>query len=67
MRFERKSWVCRKSIYCKVKYNWEELIMAKLLKFGVSNSEAWEVGLTCGGKVEVFVEKIGDNDWKTKH
>ncbi len=34
----------------------------KLLKFGVSNSEAWEVGLTCGGKVEVFVEKIGDND-----
>ena len=34
----------------------------KLLKYGVSNSEAWEVGLTCGGKVEVFVEKIGDND-----
>ena len=34
----------------------------KLLKFGVSNSDAWEVGLTCGGKVEVFVEKIGDND-----
>ena len=32
----------------------------KLLKFGVSNSEAWEVGLTCGGKVEVFVEKIGE-------
>ena len=38
----------------------------KLLKFGVSNSEAWEVGLTCGGKVEVYVEKIGENDWKTK-
>jgi xanthine/CO dehydrogenase XdhC/CoxF family maturation factor len=34
----------------------------KLLKFGVSNSEAWEAGLTCGGKVEVFIEKIGDND-----
>ena len=34
----------------------------KLLKFGVSNSEAWEVGLTCGGKVEVYVEKIGEND-----
>lgn len=34
----------------------------KLLKYGVSNTEAWEVGLTCGGKVEVFVEKIGDND-----
>ena len=34
----------------------------KLLKYGVSNTEAWDVGLTCGGKVEVFVEKIGDND-----
>jgi hypothetical protein len=34
----------------------------KLLRFGVSNSDAWEVGLTCGGKVEVFLEKIGDSD-----
>ena len=33
----------------------------KLLKFGVSNTEAWEVGLTCGGKVEVFVEKVGSS------
>ena len=34
----------------------------KLLSFGVTNSEAWEVGLTCGGKVEVFLENIGEND-----
>ena len=34
----------------------------KLLRFGVSNSEAWEAGLTCGGKVEVFVEKVGSYD-----
>ena len=34
----------------------------KLLRFGVSNSEAWEAGLTCGGKVEVFVEKVGRYD-----
>ncbi len=34
----------------------------KLLKFGVSNSEAWEVGLTCGGKVEVYIENIGKNN-----
>ena len=33
----------------------------KLLRFGVSNTEAWEVGLTCGGKVEVFVEKVGSS------
>jgi len=31
---------------------------AKLLTFGVSNEEAWEVGLACGGTVEVWVEAI---------
>jgi xanthine/CO dehydrogenase XdhC/CoxF family maturation factor len=31
----------------------------KLLDFGVSDEMAWEVGLACGGKVQVFVEKIG--------
>ena len=29
----------------------------KVLKFGVSNSEAWDVGLTCGGKVEIIYRK----------
>ncbi len=29
-----------------------------LLDFGVSNSKAWEVGLTCGGKISIFLEKI---------
>ena len=28
------------------------------LEFGVPNSKAWEVGLTCGGKIKVFLEKI---------
>jgi xanthine/CO dehydrogenase XdhC/CoxF family maturation factor len=28
------------------------------LKFGVSDDMAWEVGLTCGGKIEVFVERV---------
>ena len=32
----------------------------KLLKFGVSNSKAWDIGLACGGKVEVFIEHIGE-------
>ncbi len=27
------------------------------LSFGVSNEDAWAVGLSCGGKVDVFVEK----------
>jgi xanthine/CO dehydrogenase XdhC/CoxF family maturation factor len=30
----------------------------QLLDFGVSNERAWEVGLACGGKVKVFVEKV---------
>ncbi len=30
----------------------------RLLDFGVTDAAAWEVGLACGGKVEVFVERI---------
>ena len=30
----------------------------RLLDFGVSNEQAWEVGLACGGKVQVYVEKL---------
>ncbi|HFA50614.1 MAG TPA: XdhC/CoxI family protein [Bacteroidetes bacterium] len=31
---------------------------AHQLQFGVTNEEAWTVGLTCGGKVTVFVERF---------
>lgn len=30
----------------------------KLLTFGVTNEQAWEVGLACGGTVKVFVEAV---------
>ena len=30
----------------------------RLLDFGVTNEQAWEVGLACGGKIEVFVERV---------
>ncbi len=29
-----------------------------MLEFGVSDEMAWEVGLACGGRVEVYVERI---------
>ena len=28
------------------------------LKFGVTNEMAWEVGLACGGEVEIYVEAV---------
>jgi xanthine/CO dehydrogenase XdhC/CoxF family maturation factor len=28
------------------------------LRFGVTNEMAWEVGLACGGDIEIFVEKV---------
>ena len=31
----------------------------RLLEFGVSDEQAWEVGLACGGRVQVYVERIG--------
>jgi xanthine/CO dehydrogenase XdhC/CoxF family maturation factor len=30
----------------------------RLLEFSVSNEEAWEVGLACGGTIEIFVETL---------
>lgn len=30
----------------------------RLLRFGVTDAMAWEVGLACGGKVEVYVEAV---------
>jgi xanthine dehydrogenase accessory factor len=32
----------------------------KLLHFGISDETAWNVGLTCGGSIEIFVEKLSD-------
>ena len=31
----------------------------QLLEFGVSDDEAWAVGLACGGRIQILVEKVG--------
>ena len=30
----------------------------RMLEFGVTDEQAWEVGLACGGTVRVFVERV---------
>ncbi len=30
----------------------------RTLEFGVTNEMAWEVGLACGGRIRVFVERV---------
>jgi len=32
----------------------------RLLHFGIADSEAWDVGLPCGGEIDVWVER-----WET--
>jgi xanthine/CO dehydrogenase XdhC/CoxF family maturation factor len=31
----------------------------KMLEFGVADETAWQVGLSCGGKIRVYVERLG--------
>ncbi len=33
---------------------------AKTLSFGVADETAWRVGLACGGRIRIFVERLGD-------
>ncbi|HEV7921005.1 MAG TPA: XdhC family protein [Thermoanaerobaculia bacterium] len=34
---------------------------ARLLKMDLGDEEAWEIGLTCGGSVDVLLEPLGDD------
>lgn len=37
---------------------------SKLLRFGVADETAWEVGLSCGGTIEVFVQRLNRTDYE---
>ncbi len=32
---------------------------AKMLEFGVADETAWKVGLSCGGRICIYVERLG--------
>ncbi|MBY5795534.1 MULTISPECIES: XdhC family protein [Rhizobium] len=32
---------------------------AQMLQFGVADETAWRAGLSCGGRIRVFVERLG--------
>jgi xanthine/CO dehydrogenase XdhC/CoxF family maturation factor len=31
----------------------------RMLEFGVADETAWQVGLSCGGRIRVYVERVG--------
>ncbi|MES5048257.1 XdhC family protein [Rhizobium nepotum] len=32
---------------------------ARMVEFGVADETAWRVGLSCGGRIRVYVERLG--------
>lgn len=31
----------------------------RVLEFGVADETAWQVGLSCGGRIKIYVERVG--------
>ncbi len=39
---------------------------ARLVEYGVSNTQAWDVGLACGGKISIYVKPVQDGHEVTR-
>jgi len=37
---------------------------SRSLQFGVANEQAWEVGLACGGRIELLVQPVVSGPWR---
>ncbi len=36
----------------------------KMLGYGVTDEDAWSVGLSCGGRISVYIQKLADHEFK---
>lgn len=34
----------------------------RLIRYGVTHEQAWAVGLSCGGDIEIFIERLEPHD-----
>ena len=40
------------------KYYYRNKKICKKIDFNVSNENAWEIGLACGGDISIYIEEI---------
>jgi xanthine dehydrogenase accessory factor len=51
---------CVEGAVATAAYEVLETGVPRLLRFGIPDEEAFEVGLPCGGEIDVFVEELVD-------
>jgi len=49
---------CVEGAVCQAALEVLEIGRPRILSFGIADDEAWDVGLPCGGEIDVFVEEL---------